>query len=151
MSQEPPVLEEVAKFAMEEIFPLQKDVVPVLQGVVNLRLGLVECLTRRRLKALECEFVNLAARRVAITDKLVNLDKLISPDDPNIQRKVGLLLLRGELTELLKQEARISELMDSLDKILSSKRNEANFRVIALLSFVAILTAVASLLIQAFS
>ena len=151
MSEQLPVLKEVLVFTVEEIYPLQNDIIRILKRAVNLKAGFLESLTRRKLSSLDREFASLAARWVAITEKIVDPGKLISSDDPDLHAKMYRLLAKGELAILEQHHTRISNLMDYVEKILSTKRNEANFKVTVFVSIGAVLIAVGSLLAQAFS
>jgi len=146
----PPPPPEVYNYMMKELTPLKKEVFPFWQELVKLKITMWEAITRNKLNKYQATYDGFASRWVTAREKVTILDKLISHDDKEAEKKLGILLVGGYLREMEKHENELTRIMNDLSNTLRDKRNEADFKRALLISTLAVCIGVASIIISAF-
>lgn len=135
--QFPELPREVFDFIMKEASPLKKEMFPFWKEVIDVRVGIQEALFRKKLEQLNKRFEDLSERWVNLRSKLLVMENLISPDDPEAIKKIGLIMIHYiPHTERFEQD--ISRTMQDITVALQQKNTKADVRAALLLSTMAI-------------
>jgi len=149
--QPPRIPPEVQNYFMRDLQPLREAIFPLWQKVLDCDISMWEAHTRRAVRGCEQEYAKLARRWVNAKEKVVILEKLISPDDPKAEEKLGALLAGGLLRIMESHEEQLAHMMNSLAAAIRDKKAEANYKVAMLWSTAAVIVAVLSFIISLFS
>lgn len=144
----PPLPTEVYDYMMKEVTPLKKEVFPFWQEVLTLRITIWEALRRAKLNKHQKTYDDFAARWVRAREKVTVLEKLISPDDREAQKKIGIMLVAGYLQQMQNHEAELTRIMNDLSSTLRDKKTEADFKAAISLSALAVVIGIISIVIS---
>ena len=139
---------EVVKYMIEELSPLKKEIFPLWQQLLALKVSLWEAIRRKKLEIYEKKYTDCAVRWVNAREKVTVLDKLISPDDPKGEEKLGVLVLGGYLREMEKHEMELTRIMKDFSDTLRDKKAEADYKRVLFISTVAVCIAAISIIVS---
>jgi hypothetical protein len=146
----PPPPPEVYHYLVEELNPLKREVFPLWQKLLTLKITLWESFRRKQLREYQSTYDSFAARWVKAKEKVTILEKLISPDDKEGEEKLGVLLTSGYLQQMVAHESELARIMNDLSNTLRDKRTEADFKVAISLSTIAVILVLVSVIISVF-
>ena len=88
----PPPPPEVYHYMMKELSPLKKEVFPFWQELLTLKITIWEAFRRNKLRGYQKTYDSFAVRWVKAKEKVTVLDKLVSPDDKEGEKKIAVIL-----------------------------------------------------------
>ena len=97
---------------------------------------------------IEDRYNDCATKWVDAVEKVTDLNKLISHDDPKAEEKIGQLLVVGYLKHMQEHEGTLSRIMRDYSEVLRAKRTEADYKRTPFISTIAIIVAVLSILVS---
>ncbi len=141
---------EVYEYMIKELSPLKKEIFPLWQQLLSLNVSIWEAIRRKNLTVYEKNYTDCAIRWVNAREKVTVLDKLISPDDPKGEEKLGVLLLGGYLREMEKHEIELTRIMKDFSDTLRDKKAEADYKRVLSISTIAVIIALISIVVSSF-
>ncbi|MCX6008616.1 MAG: hypothetical protein NTW48_00975 [Chloroflexi bacterium] len=91
-----------------------------------------------------------AVRWIEAKEKVMVLEKLISPEDKEGEKKIGIILGAGYLRQMEIHESELTRIMNDLSSTLRDKKTEADFKTAISLSALAIFIGVVSVIVSIF-
>ena len=116
-----------------------------------MKLTIWETIRRTKLSKYQERYDSYASRWVEAREKVTILDKLISPDDKEAERKLGILMVGGYLREMEKHENELTRIMNDVSNTLRDKRTEADFKTAVFISTIAVCIGVFSIIVSIFT
>jgi hypothetical protein len=147
----PPPPPEVYNYLMKELWPLQKEVFPFWQELLKLRITIWEAFRRNKLNEYQEKYNGFSSRWINAKEKVNNLDKLISPNDKEGEKKLAITVTADYLKEMEAKESGLTRIMNDLSNTLRDKRTEADFKAAISLSTAAIMLGIISVIVSAFT
>ena len=147
----PPPPPEVYDYMVKELGPLKKEVFPFWEELLTLKITIWEAFRRNRLRKYQEKYDGFAGRWVKAKEKVTVLEKLISPDDKEGEKKIGFMLGTGYLREMAIHESELTRIMNDLSNTLRDKKTEADIKAALSLSTVALVIGVISIIFSVFT
>lgn len=142
---------EVYDYIVKELGPLKKEVFPFWQELLTLNITLLEAFKRKKLKKYQNTYDSFAIRWVKAKEKIKVLEKLISPDDRDAQKKLAILMGEGYLRQMEIHENELTRIMNDLTNTLRDKKTEADFKAAISLSTIALIIGIISIIVSVFT
>lgn len=147
----PPPPPEVYNYMMKELSPLKKEVFPLWQDLLTLKITIWEAIRRNKLRKYQETYDSFASRWVKAREKVTILDKLIDPDDKEGEQKLAIIMGAGYLKQMEVHENELTRIMNDLSNTLRDKKTEADFKRAIFISTAAICIGVASIIVSIFT
>ena len=139
---------EVVDYMLKELPALKKELFPLWKELLSIKVTLYESITRKNLGNLEKQYSNCANNWVNAVEKITDLNKLISHDDPKGEEKIGLLLVGGYLRQMQEHENVLSRIMRDFSEALRDKKAEADYKRALFISTIAVCIAVVAIVVS---
>ena len=140
----PAVMREIFQVMVKELVPLKQDAFELWTDLIDFKIGLRTIVWRKSLADLGMRRRDIQKRWVGVYEKVMVLEKLIDPDDPKAQQKLG-ELLSGGLLEILRQNiGEVSSLMRDIGDTARNLQTEFDVRQGIALSVTALIVAIIS-------
>ncbi len=146
----PPPPPEVYNYIVKELGPLKKEIFPFWQEVLTLKITIWEAFRRDELSKYQKKYDDFATRWVKAREKVTVLEKLISPEDKEGEKKIGIILGVGYLRQMEVHESQLTRIMSDLSSTLRDKKTEADFKAALSLAVLAVVIGVISVIVAVF-
>ena len=140
-------MKDLHQYLINEMNPCLNEALDLWGELANLRVGIKESFTGTRLSFYTQKYQDLALTWTTLRRKAINVDELISPDDPDALQKLGEYLNQPAFQDaVVRADNHLSSVMRDISNHLFMLRLVADFKRSGWLSFAAITIGVFSIM-----